>query len=107
MVSPPQLELAWAHLVAPRPVMADIALIFNHNRPPTKIYRHSKYGFPTASTQATLFELFQIWAQTDFETPIIRFGSLYELIKRKGLTQGDKKTYERIRRDLLVLTDFV
>jgi len=68
-----------------------------------KIYPHSKLGFPTPSTQATLFELFQIWACNDFESPIINFGSIYELIKLRGLAQYDKKTYERIRRDLNIL----
>lgn len=67
-----------------------------------KIYPHPKYGFPTPSTQATLFELFQIWAQTNFDSSIIHFGSVYELIKRRGL-QDDKRTYDRIRRDLNLL----
>jgi hypothetical protein len=68
-----------------------------------KIYPHPKYGFPTPSTQATLFELFQIWAQSNFESPIIQFGTIYELIKRRGLAQDDKRTYERIKRDLNLL----
>lgn len=68
-----------------------------------RIYPHPKYGFPTPSTQATLFELFQIWAQSNFDSPIIHFGSVYELIKRRGLSQDDKRTYERIRRDLNLL----
>jgi hypothetical protein len=68
-----------------------------------KIYPHPKYGFPSPSTQATLFELFQIWAQSNFDSPIIHFGSVYELIRRRGLAQDDKRTYERIRRDLNLL----
>jgi len=68
-----------------------------------KVYPHPKYGFPTPSTQATLFELFQIWAQNNFESPLIYFGSIYELIKRRGLIQDDKRTYDRIRRDLNLL----
>jgi hypothetical protein len=71
-----------------------------------KIYPHPKYGFPTSSTQATLFELFQIWAQSNFESSIIHFGSIYELIKRRGL-QDDKRTYERIRRDLNLLVGVI
>src|SRR5215510_2137753 len=67
-----------------------------------KIYPHPKYGFPTPSTQATLFELFQIWAQSNFESSVIPFGSIYELIRRRGL-QDDKRTYDRIRRDLNLL----
>jgi len=71
-----------------------------------KIYPHPKYGFPTPSTQAPLFELFQIWAQSNFESSIIHFGSIYELIKRRGL-QDDKRTYERIRRDLNLLVGVI
>jgi hypothetical protein len=71
-----------------------------------KIYPHPKYGFPTPSTQATLFELFQIWAQSNFESSIIHFGSIYALIKRRGL-QDDKRTYERIRRDLNLLVGVI
>lgn len=71
-----------------------------------RIYPHPKYGFPTPSTQATLFELFQIWAQTNFESSMISFGSIYELIKRRGL-QDDKRTYERIRRDLNLLVGVI
>jgi hypothetical protein len=57
-------------------------------------------GFPTSSTQSTLFELFQLWAEQQFTSRHIHFGSIYELIKRKGLKQDDGDTYQRIRDDL-------
>src|SRR5687767_11834441 len=62
-----------------------------------EIFPHASLGFPTPSTQSTLFELFQIWAERDFSSPEIHFGSLYELIKRKGIKNASLDAYERIR----------
>lgn len=68
-----------------------------------KVYPDSKSGFGTASTLSTLFELFQLWKENRFESQTITFGSIYSLLKRKGIQQKDKKTYVRIRRDLSCL----
>jgi hypothetical protein len=65
-----------------------------------EIMPHHTLGFPTASTSSTLFELFQLWAERQFASPHIYFGSVYEMIKRKGLQQDDAHTYQRIREDL-------
>jgi hypothetical protein len=65
-----------------------------------EIFPHASLGFPTPSTQATLFELFQLWAEQDFSSPDIHFGTLYELIKRKGIKQATSVAYTRIREDL-------
>jgi hypothetical protein len=65
-----------------------------------EIFPHASLGFPSPSTQATLFELFQIWAEQDFATPHIRFGTVYDLIKRKGIKHADPDAYNRIREDL-------
>jgi hypothetical protein len=65
-----------------------------------EIMPHHSLGFPTASTQSTFFELFQLWAERQFSSPHIYFGSVYEIIKRKGLQQDDAHTYQRIREDL-------
>lgn len=67
-----------------------------------KVYPDSKLGFGTASTLSTFFELFQIWKEDNFNQQSIYFGSIYNLTKRKGL-QPNKRTYERIRRDLSCL----
>jgi hypothetical protein len=72
-----------------------------------KVFPHAKHGFLTPSGQSTLFELFQIWKESNFESQNIRFGTIYELIKRKNLSQGDEKTYERIRRDLNTLIGII
>jgi hypothetical protein len=65
-----------------------------------EIFPHASLGFPTPSTQSTLFELFQIWAEQDFGSPDIQFGTLYELIKRKGIKEASSNAYNRIREDL-------
>jgi hypothetical protein len=72
-----------------------------------EIFPHAKLGFPTPSTQSTLFELFQIWAEQDFANPHIRFGTIYELIKRKGIKHADPDAYNRIRDDLNRLAGIV
>ena len=72
-----------------------------------KVFPHAEYGFLTPSGQSTLFEIFQIWRESRFESQVIHFGTIHELIKRKHLAQDDEKTYERIRRDLDTLIGLV
>lgn len=59
----------------------------------------SSFGFGTASTFATLFELFQIWKEQNFEHQTINFSSVYNLLKRRGLDTGNQQ-YKQIIRDL-------
>ncbi len=63
-----------------------------------------EYGFGSNQALGTLFELFQIWKEQDFETPVIRFGSVYNLCKRMGL-ENAQTAYERIRKDLSALVE--
>jgi hypothetical protein len=72
-----------------------------------EIMPHKTLGFPTPSTQSTMFELFQLWSEQGFASKDIHFGTIYELIKRKGLKQDDKKTYQRIKDDLDCLSGIV
>src|SRR5665647_2215295 len=53
-----------------------------------KVYPDSKYGFGTASTFETLFDLFQIWKEDNFESQFIQFGTIYNLIKRRGMASN-------------------
>lgn len=57
------------------------------------------YGFGSNQALATFFEIFQIWKEQGFETNTIRFGSLYNIVKRMGL-ENAQTAYERIRKDL-------
>src|SRR5882724_5990731 len=60
------------------------------------------YGFGSNQLNATIFTLFQIWKLQGFDSPDIRFGSVYYLAKELNL-QNTKTAYERIRRDLNAL----
>jgi hypothetical protein len=64
-----------------------------------KIWPDSKHGHGTASTFSTLFELFQIWKEQDYSNQHIEFGSIYNLLKRKGMNPT-KQAYDMIKRDL-------
>src|SRR5947207_1557369 len=61
-------------------------------------------GFGSSQALSTLFELFQIWKEQDFETQTIHFGSIHNLLKRIGL-KNEPTAYERIRRDINALVE--
>jgi len=65
----------------------------------------ARYGFGSTTITSSLFELFQIWKEQGFESPHIRFGSVYNLIQRMGLRSTDDSAYERIRNDLTALVE--
>lgn len=67
-----------------------------------KVYPDAKYGFGGASTQQTLFELFQLWKDQGFHSQRITFGAIHSLIKRRGMA-NTKTAYEAIRKDLVCL----
>jgi len=67
-----------------------------------KVSPSAEYGFGTSEALGTLFELFQMWKEQGFETPIIRFGSVYNLVKRMGLEDASLN-YARRRKDLNAL----
>lgn len=68
-----------------------------------KVYPDPKYGFGTESTFATLFDLFQVWKEAKFESQYIQFGSIYNLLKKRGLGLSGDKNYKMILRDLSCL----
>lgn len=67
-----------------------------------RVYPDSKYGFGGPSAQATMFELFQIWKDQGFEGRVVNFGTISQIIRRRGLTDA-KSAYDAIRRDLYCL----
>ena len=71
-----------------------------------KVYPDGRWGFGTATTLSTFYELFQIWKEQNFENKLITFGTIYSLVKRKGI-KPSKSTYDSIKRDLRVLTGIV
>jgi len=68
------------------------------------VYPDGKYGFGTVSTFDTFFDLFQIWQEDSFMHQYIRFGSPYQIAKRRGQAAHSGKNHHRIIRDLRCLT---
>jgi hypothetical protein len=66
------------------------------------IYRDVRYGFGSSTILDTVFDLFQIWKEQRFSTQYVYFGSIYNLVKRRGLSR-DQRAYDRIKRDLKCL----
>lgn len=67
-----------------------------------KVYPDSQHGFGGASTQGTLFELFQIWRDQGFQSRRITFGTVYQILKRRGMTDA-AANYNAIKKDLSCL----
>ena len=64
-----------------------------------RVYPHNVLGFGTASTFETLFDLFQIWKERNFDSQYITFKSIHNLLMKRG-KNASVKEYERIIRDL-------
>ncbi len=64
-----------------------------------KVVPDAEHGFGTASTFETLYDLFQIWKENNFTDQSIQFGSIYNLIKKRGQSIG-RQQYNQIIRDL-------
>ena len=80
--------------------------IIGHNKKIIKrewtVFPDSEHGFGSASTMITFFDLIQIWSEQNFSSQYIRFGSIYNLLKRRGNNFG-KKQYIQINKDLSCL----
>ena len=63
---------------------------------------HGELGFGSPSTHSTLFELLQIWKEDGFSTQYIKFGSVFNVLKRMGKKTGISQ-YKQINKDLEVL----
>ena len=71
-----------------------------------RVYPDAKWGFGTASTFSSLYELFQIWKEQGFRDKTITFGSLYSFSKRKRIIPTNT-SYDIIKKDLRCLTGLV
>jgi hypothetical protein len=60
---------------------------------------HGELGFGTPSTHSTLFELLQIWKEDGFSSQYIKFGSVFNVLKRIGKKTGISQ-YKQINKDL-------
>lgn len=64
------------------------------------VYPDGKLGFGTSSTFSTLFELFQIWKDYNFDGQNIQFGSVHQILKRLARPTSGLNHYNQIIRDL-------
>ena len=62
----------------------------------------AKFGIGTASTFETLFDLMQIWKENKFVNQYINFGSIYHLVKRRGIPLNSA-SYTQMVKDLKCL----
>ncbi len=67
------------------------------------VYPDTKYGFGSETTLSTLYDLFQIWSAAGFEDKKIKFGTINNLLKMRGISYADKQDYQRVLRDLYCL----
>lgn len=67
------------------------------------VFPDPKYGFGTETTLSTLYSLFQLWNDTGFADKNIRFGTIYNLLKMRGINRADKDDYQRVLKDLYCL----
>ncbi len=65
-----------------------------------RAYPDGELGFGTDSTLKCLYDLFQVWKEQGFEDQYIHFGSIYNLLKRRGAKSFSDDNYKRITRDL-------
>ncbi|MFO0807591.1 MAG: hypothetical protein U0746_03125 [Gemmataceae bacterium] len=64
------------------------------------------FGFGGESTQATLFDLFQLYAEQGARGGQIQFGTIRSLFQRRSDRNPSKRDYERIRRDIDILRGY-
>lgn len=64
------------------------------------------FGFGGASTQATLFDLLQLYVEQGARGSQIQFGTLRSLFLRRSQRNPSKRDYERLRRDLDILRGY-
>ncbi len=70
-----------------------------------EIYPSRKDGWGSSQTIGLVTELMKICKEEEFVSPVVRFGSISNLIKRMGLSDGTK-IYKRIRGDLDALVGY-
>jgi hypothetical protein len=81
--------------------------IYVNNQP---VERHWKvtwskaYGAPSQSVSETFFALYQIWAESGFDSTWVHFKTINALLKRKGLTKNQLR-YKQTIRDLHCLSN--
>ena len=65
-----------------------------------------EFGWAGPTIYGTLYELFQIWSEQGFQDRNIRFGTIWNLLQRKFLRDGNEN-YKVMVRDLRILNSIL
>src|ERR1041385_3712001 len=69
-----------------------------------KVYA-GRFGFGGQSTQALLYDLFQLHVEQGARERFIHFGTLTNLLSRQGIHNPSARDYARVKRDIAILLD--
>lgn len=68
-----------------------------------KVYPSAAYGFGGTTTQLVLYDLLQLYIEQGCKGNQIQFGTLYNLLQRRGIRAPSTRDYQRLRRDIEIL----
>lgn len=68
-----------------------------------KVYPSAAYGFGGPTTQLVLYDLLQLYIEQGCRGNQIQFGTLYNLLQRRGIRTPSTRDYQRLRRDIEIL----
>jgi hypothetical protein len=68
-----------------------------------KVYPSAAYGFGGQTTQLVLYDLLQLYIEQGCKGNQIQFGTLYNLLQRRGIRTPSTRDYQRLRRDIEIL----
>lgn len=67
------------------------------------VYPSAAYGFGGPTTQLVLYDLLQLYIEQGCKGNHIQFGTLYNLLQRRGIRAPSTRDYQRLRRDIEIL----
>jgi hypothetical protein len=67
------------------------------------VYPSAAYGFGGPTTQLVLYDLLQLHIEQGCKGNQIQFGTLYNLLQRRGIRTPSTRDYQRLRRDIEIL----
>jgi hypothetical protein len=68
-----------------------------------KVFPSAAYGFGGPTTQLVLYDLLQLYIEQGSKGNQIQFGTLYNLLQRRGIKTPSTRDYQRLRRDIEIL----
>jgi hypothetical protein len=101
----PTFAVSTAKVAALKPRVFEDTITGKDGEPVKRVWTlipHGELGFGTPSTHSTLFELLQIWKEDGFSSQYIKFGSVFNVLKRIGKKTGISQ-YKQINKDLEIL----